>query len=347
MPNANRPMVEAREVLVLDSSTFIAEIGLMSRKGSALKHYLYRRGTQLVVPQAAAEEYERNLVRKATGKIERIQKELQWLAQFCGGVGGWVAPDDDIIDNRAKALASGHGLEAIILPETDDIKRRARLRDQNERPPSHRQASMGDCRIWEQCLDLLADYDVVFVSNDKDFCGHRKNDNLHPQLRVEAQDVGGGRNLTFHPSMQSLLCELRSEIPPLPDKVLFEFIYDAIKDSVQELQSNSECRPTSTGTIQQTRFTTETRDVIEVRLKVKDSWESVDGATSLPFEFSGSCQYHLGDDELTDLKANVVRLKMTEPDGSVRSVKGSQLSVGAIKFNIRTPPIEPERGILE
>ena len=67
----------------------------------------------------------------------------------------------------------------------------------------------------------------------------------------------------------------------------------------------------------------------------------------LPFEFSGSCQYHLGDDELTDLKATVVRLKMTEPDGSVRSVKGSRLSVGAIKFNIRTPPIEPERGILE
>ena len=194
MPNANRPMVEAREVLVLDSSTFIAEIGLMSRKGSALKHYLYCRGTQLVVPQAAAEEYERNLVRVATGKIERVQKELRWLAQFCGGIGGWSAPGDDIIDYHAKALASGHGLEAILLPEIDDIKRRARLRDQNERPPSHRQASMGDCRIWEQCLDLLADHDVVLVSNDKDFCGHRNNDKLHPQLRAEAQDVGGGRN---------------------------------------------------------------------------------------------------------------------------------------------------------
>ena len=346
MPNANRPMVEAKEVLVLDSSTFIAEIGLMSRKGSALKHYLYCRGTQLVVPQAAAEEYERKLVHEATEKIEHVQKELRWLAQFCGGIGGWSAPDDDIIKNRAKALASGHGLEAILLPETDDVKQRAQARDQDERPPSHQKVSKGDCRIWEQCLDLLVDHDVVLVSNDRDFCGHRKNDKLHPQLRAEAQDVGGGRNLTFHPSMQSLLCELRSEIPPLPDKVLFEFIYDAIKDIVQELKTNSEFRPTSTGTIQQTLFTTETHDVIEVRLKVKDSWESVDGATSLPFEFSGSCQYHLGDKGLTDLKAEVVRLKMTEPDGSVRSVKGSRVSIGAHIYG-GTPPIEPKRGILE
>ena len=93
-------------------------------------------------------------------------------------------------------------------------------------------------------------------------------------------------------------------------------------------------------------FTTEARDVIEVRVEVEDSWESVDGATSLPFEFSGSCQYNLGDKGLTDLKAEVVRLKMTEPDGSVRSVKGSRVSVGAHIYG-GTPPIEPERGILE
>ena len=346
MPNANRPMVEAKEVLVLDSSTFFAEIGLMSEKGSALKHYLYCRGTQLVVPQVAAEEYERTLGRVATEKIERIQKELRWLAQFCGGIGGWSAPGDDIIKNRAKVLASGHGLEAILLLETDDIKRLAQARDQDERPPSHRKTSMGDCKIWEQCLDLLTDHDVVFVSNDTDFRRYRKSDNLHPQLRAEAQDVGGGRNLTFHPSMQSLLCELRSEIPPLPDKVLFEFIYDAIKDIVQELKTNSEFRPTSTGTIQQTRFTTEARDVIEVRLEVKDLWKSVDGATSLPFEFSGSCQYHLGDDKLTDLKVTEVYLKMTEPDGSVRAVKGSRVSIGGHAYG-GTPPIEPKRGILE
>ena len=36
--------VPAGEVLILDANTLVAEIGLTSRDGSALKHYLYSRG---------------------------------------------------------------------------------------------------------------------------------------------------------------------------------------------------------------------------------------------------------------------------------------------------------------
>ena len=54
----------ADEVIVFDSSTFIEEAGLTSQGASALKHYLRHRGTQLVVPKAAMEEYERNLIKK-------------------------------------------------------------------------------------------------------------------------------------------------------------------------------------------------------------------------------------------------------------------------------------------
>ena len=122
LPDADRKTVKAGEVLVLDSSTFIKEIGLMSEKGSALKHYLYCRGMQLVVPEAAAEEYERNLAKVAKEKIVRIHNELGWLAQFCGGVGGWRAPGDDVIEGRAKALAAADGLGAILLPESTDTR---------------------------------------------------------------------------------------------------------------------------------------------------------------------------------------------------------------------------------
>ena len=342
--NAARRTVKAEEMLVIDSSTFIKEIGLMSSKGSALKHYLYCRGTQLAVPEVAAEEYERHLAKLAKKKIEQIQKELGWLAQFCGGIGGWSAPTDDVIEDRAKALAAGNGLGAILLSETDDTRARARFRDQTERPPSHRKAGMEDCRIWEQCLELLSDHDVVFVAADKDFHSHRKPEELHPLLRAEAEDVGAGRSLTFHPNMETLLCELMSEIPPIPNDVIFEFVYHASRDTIQELESNSECRPTSTGTIKQTRLTTEARDVIEVRLKVEDTWESADGATSLRFELSGSCRYHLGDGRLADLETDVVRLLTTKPDGSVRAVKGSHVYLRGRSY-IGT--IQPERGTLE
>ena len=338
--------VEAKEVLVLDSSMFIREIGLMSGKGSALKHYLYCRGMQLVVPEAAAEEYERNLAKEAKRRIGQVQKELRWLAQFCGGVEGWRAPADNVIDDRAKALGAAGGFGAILLPESDDIRTRARLRDQIEQPPSHRKASMGDCRIWEQCLDLLSRHDVVFVADDRDFRGHRERENLHPLLRAEAEKAAGGGSLTFYPDMVSLLSELKSEIPPIQKDAIFEFVYDASRDTIRELKANSGCWPTSTGTIKQARLTTEELQFIEVRLEVEDIWQSDDGARTLPFHLSGSCHYHLGDGRLADLKAEVVRLSTTEPGGSVRSVKGSHVAVSA-HFFAGTPPIQPERGTLE
>ena len=92
--------------------------------------------------------------------------------------------------------------------------------------------------------------------------------------------------------MVSLLCELKSEIPPIPDSSIFDFVYDASGATVLELQSNGQCRPTATGTIKQTRPATEVRDVIEVRLDVEDRWESLDGTSSLRFELSGLCRYY-------------------------------------------------------
>ena len=300
------------------------------------------------MPQAAAEEYERNLVKSARGKIKLIQKELRWLAQFGDGIAGWSAPGEDVIESRAKVLARGDSLGAVFLAETDDNRERAQRRNLAERPPAHKKDGKGDCRIWEQCLELLSGHDVVFVAADQDFRSRRDDNLLHPQLCEEAKRAGAARrNLTFHSEMESLLGGLKSEIPPIPDDAIFEFVYDANSETIQELQSNSECRPTATGRIKQTRLATEGRDVIEVRLEVEDKWESPDGATSQPFELSGSCCYHLGDERLADLRTEVVRLRMTEPDGSVRSVKGSRVNVSAGPIYLGTPPIHSERGTLE
>ena len=169
----------------------------------------------------------------------------------------------------------------------------------------------------------MSDHEVVFVSADHDFCSRHGSKPLHPYLQDEAVRVGAGRTLTFYPDMGSLLCELKSEIAPIPDKEIFDFVYEEQKETVQELQSNSGCRPTATGAIVQTRLTTEACDIIEVRLKVEDRWEGQNGATPLRFEMSGSCRYNLGNKRLTDLRTDVIHLLVTEPDGSVRAVTGS------------------------
>ena len=333
--------VTAKEVLILDTNTFVAEIGLTSRDGSALKHYLYRRGMQLVVPEVVAEECGRKLTDHAKGKRNRIEENLQWLGRFCGGVSGWPGPNDETIAERAKALARADHLGAVVVPETREVRRRAELRNQAERPPSHKRAELADCRIWEQCLDLLARCHIVFVSADDDFRGHREPDSLHPVLRAEADEVAEDRSLIFHRTMESLLSELRSEIQPIPNDVVFTFVYESIASVLEELKSNSGCQPKEVGEVKQTLLTTDQAEVIEVRLGITDIWESADKAKTMDFSLSGSCHYRLSEEKLCDLTPSNVRLLTQQPDGSVRAVEGSYIRVSAHRHG-GAPPIHPE-----
>ena len=346
MHSTGQKKITAQEVLVFDSSTFIREAGLTSKGASALKHYLYRRGTQLVVPEVAAEECERHLINRAMVRKKQVEESLEWLGRFCGRVNGWSAPSDEAIAERAKALATAQALQAIVLQESDSVLKRAESRNQAEQPPSHKRSGLADCRIWEQCLELLAEHDVVFVSSDGDFCGHRQKDKLHPQLQAEAAEVGKGRSLTFHPNMESLLSELRSQISPIPKEDVFAFMYDAISADVQELQSNSGCRPKADGKVTQTLLTTDQAEVIEVRLEVEDTWESPDGAEVADFRLSGSCHYRLADNQLADLTPSRVGLLTTLPDGSVHAVKGSYVNM-AFHTYAGSRPIEPEQATLK
>ena len=335
--------MEARagEVLILDTNTFVAEIGLTSRRGSALKHYLSRRGMQLVVPEVVAEECERHLISRAKGKRANVESNLQWLGRYLGRVSGWQRPNDETIEERARALARAEHLGAVVVRETLGVRGRAKARHQAEQPPSHRKPQLSDCKIWEQCMEMLSRCHVVFVSGDGDFVGRREPDKLHPALHAEAEAIAEDRSWTFHRTMESLLEGLRREIQPIPDDVVFAFIYESIASVVEELESNSGCHPEGVGEVEQKLLTTDQAELLEVRLEVTDTWLSADKTKTLPFHLSGSCHYRLADETLSDLTTSNVRLLTRQPDGSVRAVRGSYVNL-SMRATAGTPTIRPE-----
>lgn len=338
--------VTAKEVLVFDTSTFIEEAGLTSRGASALKHYLRHRGTELVVPEAAMEEYERNLAKKVLGRIGQIEENLEWLARVCNKVNGWTAPTEGEIKERAKTLAKAAHLKAIIQPETETLRKRANARNQVQRPPSHRQASLADCKIWEQCLELLEHHDVVFVARDGDFRSgwNPKEEKLHPQLQAEADAVGAGRTLTFHCKMESLLEELKHEIPSIPKEEIRNYVYEATAADIETLEANGGYRANRGGDVEQHFFTTNEADIVEVRLEITDEWENPEEGTAANFYLRAACQYDLLDKELRDLKVWNVRLSTTEPDGSIRAIRGSYVRGSGEHGSLGgAPPIRPKQ----
>lgn len=313
----------AKEVLVLDSNTFIREIGLTSDQASALKHYLYARGTQLAVPQVVVQECERHLQSRAAGKVESVRKSLEWLSHFLGRVGGWTPPEQEALLKKTEALSRGEAFQTVILQPTPELQQRAEVRDRLELPPGHKKHSLNDCLIWEHCMDLLKDHDVILVSgNTQDFCGHQRSDELHPQLRREAEDAC--RRLTFYTGVPSLLSELSADIEPPTDQELLEFLYEeAAVEAVMKLKENSGCQPTFVGPVHHELFTTDQNKVVEVRVRLNDMWESNDGRTRLEFSYSGKCLYRLSDRKLCEPRNDVLRLTETLPGGTKRSIKGS------------------------
>lgn len=339
--DGNAQELTATEVLVFDSSTFIEEAGLTSHDAAALRHYLYERRTQLVVPDVVVEECDQNLSKRANGKVKSVQDSLRWLGRFCGQVNGWNPPEPSEMAERQMAVARGEAFNAVVISETSALRQRAEERRRAQRPPSHKRDSLGDCRVWEQCLELLGRGDVILVSGDGDFCGHGHPGRLHPQLRDEAEAVSGG-NLIFHSDMASLLAGLRAEIPRLPEEDVLAFVYDTIGAEVAELEANSGgFRPTREGTVEQQLFTTDSANVVEVRLKVNDLWRLDDTEQTLPFRLSGTCRYRLADYELCDLKVANIGLYETQPDGSERAVKGSAVFLSASLY-AGARPIRPD-----
>ena len=119
-------------------------------------------------------------------------------------------------------------------------------------------------------------------------------------------------------------------------------MYGAIGEAVAELETNSGgFQPTLEGTVEQQLFTTDSADVVEVRLKVDDPWRLGECEETLPFRLSGTCRYRLAEHELCDLSVVNLRLYETQADGSKRAVKGSVVNLSA-SFYAGAQPITPE-----
>ena len=325
--------------IVLDSNTFMSEVGLTTKQASALKHYLFVRKIGLVVLEVVAQECQDKLAKTGKGMREGARKQMRMLANFMGGVNGWAAPSDEAIEERSRELSIAKHLRASIWPTSFESENRAEARLRYERPPSHRKKELNDCIIWEHCLDILTNKDVIFVTRDSDFLNIEQNA-LHPDLLREASSVSN-RTFRFFRDVESLLAEIKCKIDPVSVEDVFTFVYDEIATDRLELESNSGCISERIGTVRQTPLATDQREIVEVRLDVQDTWANHDRSRVCNFRLQGSCLLDLSHRDLFNLTPSRVDLTATDQDGTVRAVKGSYVSVTGILHG-GPPPIEAD-----
>ena len=81
-------------------------------------------------------------------------------------------------------------------------------------------------KLYElRCAERESDAGDRFATDTSHrFQGNGRNDG-------ETGEVGAGQSLTYYPDMESLLREL-SAIPPIPDEAIFEFVYEASRETI-------------------------------------------------------------------------------------------------------------------
>jgi len=149
---------------------------------------------KLVLPQQTRDEVERGRFRqwyeeevasiKKEKEILEKEKELREIQMLYFG-------------EKSKAVIRWEKLSktAVVIPETNEIIERARIRKEKGNPPYD--SGLGDVLIWESLLDFLREeskkgeeIDLIFISNDKKAWGEEHFDRY---LEKEYKDQVGGR----------------------------------------------------------------------------------------------------------------------------------------------------------
>ena len=144
--------------------------------------------------------------------------------------------------------------------------------------------------------------------------------------------------------MESLLRDLKQEVPSIPKEKILAFVYEEVGADIEKLEANSGCRANRDGEVELHFFTTSEADIVEVRLEITDEWKHSEDGTVRDFYVRAACHYDLLKQELRELRISNLRLSTTEPDGSVRAVIGSYVNLGAITiYGGGPPPIQPKQ----
>jgi hypothetical protein len=161
-------------------------------------------------------------MREFVGEIQDSYRQL--LAAF-GTLREIVMPTEAEILAKANEVIDSFDVAKREIPFSIESARSSLLKTIEKQPPSDRTQEFKDGVIWSDCLQLLAEGDVVLVTSDKAFYRDRTyTSGLAQNLELEA--ASRGRSLRILPSLADLLEAVRQPIR-LDEAALLQACLDA------------------------------------------------------------------------------------------------------------------------
>lgn len=221
--------------IVLDSNIWIREVGLQSKNGAAVRHFLSRVDATVVIPEVVELEVKRTLTEKVLDQRRAIETNYRRLLPIMGTLPALDLPSEEEVREAVAERILDLDVPTRRMDLDIEAARSSMLKAIDHLPPSRSKEQFRDGVIWANCLELLREGNVYLVTDDSDFYegrNHAKGLARELVAEVSAGDCTGEMKLVR--DLTTLLEDIRVPFD-LPYSEVFKIVREGQRESIDEL----------------------------------------------------------------------------------------------------------------
>ena len=276
-------------------------------------------------------ELERIFTRQLHDLKETIVDSHRQLLTVFGKLKEVDLPSDDEINNKATDILNSLDVHIQEIPFSFDAAKSSFLKIIDEQPPSSKKnQQFKDGVIWANCLGLLNEADVYFVTEDKSFYKDRDYEK-GPALNLQEETEKYPHNLTLISNLGKLLDDIRTDVD-VDDNSFIKGIFEASGDRIYEVLDKAEFSLGETSKITKSLFLTEKSSqlYIEFEILCECSEQTEQGRINALLSFNGSGLYDTEREDFLKVSLPYFSIQYIDTEGRQQSSGFHYISASAI-----------------
>ncbi len=303
-------------IVVFDSNVWLAELGLRSGAAAAAKFFLNRSGARLALPEVVKLEVQHNLRARLSEHIDNIQSSYRQLLTAFGKLREVVLPTHGDVEAKIQELFDSIEVPKLEIPFSLESARSSFLKTIDKAPPSDKTQEFKDGVLWADCVALLSEGPVVFVTSDKAFYQDRVYERgLAANLQAEISGLPHAVQLV--PNLSVLLQTLRTPVTINEDQLAQAFLI-SYKESIFGTLARQGFDLGLRKSLTYTLFVTENPAVLFLEFAMTFECNDIrgDGRTDAVLMLRGDGSYTTTNEGFSDLRNFGEHLKFRLRDGN-------------------------------
>ncbi|NLB56352.1 MAG: DUF4935 domain-containing protein, partial [Lentisphaerae bacterium] len=304
-----------------------------STLGAAVRFFIKQRNAQLALPEVVRLEVERNFRKNLKECVGKVRKNHRQLLAVFGKLKEVVLPNDAAIESKIAEIFSGVGGELLQVDFSFESARSSFLKTVEGLPPSSDQnQQFKDGVLWSDCIRLLEQDDVFFVTSDSAFF-HKRNYEEGLAKNLLAETIGKAHQLKTFRSLGDLLTGIKTEVV-IDEALLVESFMNQHGQLVDDMLGRNSFSLEKAPDLKKTLYATELPTVlyIEFAIDFPCSDLSDQGRTEAVFHLNGTGSYDVESGKYDESRFTGQELDFLLADGTTS--QSANIIIGAASIVI-------------